>query len=527
MHVAWLDRRSIDPEHAVVAMGLYSAKPGATGAEPIPDVGGNILAFPYVDGGREVNAKYRGPQKKFFQRTGARKTFFNADVLDDPALHSGQHALVITEGEPDAIVAIQCGHPHTVSCPDGAPADRDANGRPIPMKPDSELDPANDAKFEYVFNNWERLAKVKRIILATDGDGPGQRLRDELARRLGRVRCYFVEYPHQHENVVQDEDRAGNAILRPVKDLNEVRIHHGDEAVREVIARARAYPVRGLYHLAEYPEAPALTTYRTGWWTLDRHLQLWSGEFMMVLGIPSHGKSSWVQSLTYNLAVTYGWRAAIFSPEEPTVPQLRDKFRRLYLGRDPMPLERDGVIAADSWINENLTFIDADPTGTADDEQFSLEWLLDRATDAVLRDGIKLFIIDPWNEIEHAKRRDEMMVEYHGRAIRAVKRFARQYDVTVIVVAHPTKEVGKDGKARPPTPYDTDGAAHFYNKSDHFVIVHRPDETLNQAIIRVAKAKFEGTGEKGSVRLDYDRSSGRFSTLDELSTASPPTSGYT
>ena len=68
-------------------------------------------------------------------------------------------------------------------------------------------------------------------------------------------------------------------------------------------------------------------------------------------------------------------------------------------------------------------------------------------------------IIDPWNEIDHARRRDETITDYISRSIRQIKRFAREFDVAVIVVAHPTKEVGRDGKARMPTLYDIEGSA--------------------------------------------------------------------
>lgn len=79
-------------------------------------------------------------------------------------------------------------------------------------------------------------------------------------------------------------------------------------------------------------------------------------------------------------------------------------------------------------IDEVFVFIDADPTGRTD-EEFDLEWILDRATDAVLRCGIKVLLIDPWNEIEHAREKNETMTDYVGRSIRALKRFARLYDV--------------------------------------------------------------------------------------------------
>jgi len=58
-----------------------------------------------------------------------------------------------------------------------------------------DIDPEHDDKYSYIFNNWDRLKEIKRHILFTDGDEQGERLRDEIARRLGRVRCSFVASP--------------------------------------------------------------------------------------------------------------------------------------------------------------------------------------------------------------------------------------------------------------------------------------------------------------------------------------------
>jgi twinkle protein len=159
-----------------------------------------------------------------------------------------------------------------------------------------------------------------------------------------------------------------------------------------------------------------------------------------------------------------------------------------------------------------LVFIDADPTGRVD-EDFDLEWILDRATDGVLRDGIRLFVIDPWNEVEHARKGSESMTDYIGRSIRSIKRFAQQYQVAVIVIAHPTKDVAKEGKNRAVSLYDIEGSAHWFNKCDHGVVVDRPKPEEDEALIRVAKVRFEESGERGSVRLRFDRESARFDVL--------------
>lgn len=484
--LAAFERRAINPDTAA-RYAIFTASRAADG-EVIPDPNGNIIVFPFEEHGRVVNEKYRAPGKKFWQRAGGRRTFWNADALDDPALETGQMPLVITEGELDTLSAIDSGFPLSVSVPDGAPAVAEGEN-PEDLAPIDQTQEGS-GKFEFLWNNRDRLKRVKRFILAVDNDAPGKRLAAELVRRLSASRCLFVTYPVD------------------CKDLNDVLVKHGREHVAAVLNAAKPYPVRGLYRLSDYPETPPVPAVSTGWWALDRHLMPFPGEFMVVTGIPSHGKSTWTLNLLSNLAGQHGWRSAIFSPEMPTVPHLRDKLRRIKGGTSK------GRPEIDAFIDEHFVFIDADPTGK-DDEDFDLDWIIDKATDAVLRDGIRCLVIDPWNEVEHARRRDESMTDYIGRGIRALKRFARLYDVAVIVIAHPTKDVGKDGKSRPVTLYDIEGSAHWFNKCDHGVVIDRPNAYSDEAVVRIAKVRFEETGEKGEVRMAYDRATCRYSPLDE------------
>lgn len=496
------EHRKIDVETAERYGVFTGSRNDATGAVE-PDERGNIIVFPFRDHGVVVAKKYRAPGKKFWQDVGGKRTFWNADALDDPALETGHQALVITEGEIDALSAIECGFPLAVSVPDGAPSVPEGKA---PEDLD-ELDPDSEkaGKFEFLYNNRERLKRVKRFILAVDSDGPGRRLAAELVRRLGAVRCSFVTYPL--ESIV----RLSKGGSRPCKDLNEVLVHFGQEAVVRVLNAAKPYPVRGLYKLSEYPEASELETYAVGFEGWDAYLRLFPGEFMVVSGVPSHGKSVFVLNMLRNLALAYGWKSAICSPEMPTVPVLRDRFRRMHAGRYLSALDVEDARRADSWTERHFVFIDTDPTGDGDsDEPFDLEWIIERATDAVLRDGIRVLVIDPWNEVEHAREKGESMVDYIARGIRMLKRFARMYQVAVIVVAHPTKDVGKDGKVRPPGLYDIEGAAHWYNKCDHGIIVHRPDTNSSGTDVHILKVKFEETGQKGKMLLDFDRDSGLF-----------------
>jgi twinkle protein len=287
-------------------------------------------------------------------------------VLDDPALEHGTHPLIITEGEPDALAAICCGYPLAVSVPDGAP----------PPGNSKASDTADDVtgKFAFIWNNRDRLKRVKHFILAVDNDEAGEHLRQGLLHRLSAARCSFVEYP------------AG------CKDLNDVLVRHGADGIRAVVGGAKRFPVHGIYRLDDYPAVATLKTFSTGWDAMDPHLRLFPGEFMVVTGIPGMGKSTWLLNLLVNLHRLHGWRSAVFSPEMPVTPHLRDVLR-LIIG---------GCTDADATINDAFVFLDVDPTGRNDDADFNLGWIIDKAIDALFRYDARVLLIDPWNEVEQS-----------------------------------------------------------------------------------------------------------------------------
>lgn len=484
MGVKAFEGRGIDPETAG-RFGVYTAssRQGEDGESVItPDDGGNVIVFPFIDSGVEVGAKYRAPGKRFWQRKGARKTFWNADAMDDPALAEGHAALIITEGEIDALTALDCGFPFTVSVPDGAPPV--VEGEDPGALEDADPEQDRSGKFEFVWNNRDRMKRIKRFILAVDNDGPGQRLAAELKRRLSASRCSFVVYPEG------------------CKDLNDVLVKHGRDAVTQCLNEAKPYPVKGLYRLSDYPDAGEPKTYSTGWPDLDPLMRLWTGELLVVTGIPGHGKSTWVMNMCVNFAKLYGWTTAVASFEIPTVPALRYKLRLAVTETAKDRWHRQMIEEADGFIQRHFVFIDDDPNGGSDDD-LTLEWLLEKAADAVMRDGIKVLVIDPWNEVEHSRPKNESETQYVNRALRQIRRFALRWDVLAIVVAHPTKAVGMDGKGRTPTMYDIEGSAAWYNKPDHGVVIDVPNPEHHETVVWVKKARFSWSGKKGDVTLEY------------------------
>jgi len=426
-----------------------------------------FIEIPYWRDGVEVNCKTRSieGEKRFHQVEGGQKCFYNVDALKEV----GGGELVITEGEMDCVAALQCGY-LAVSVPDGAPK--------------VAIGDRNSVKYDYLN---DIPASVTRIILAVDSDSAGVNLMNDIALRLGKHRCLWVKYP------------VG------CKDLNDALMKYGEAGVRQTINRAKYVRVSGLYKLSELPPLPQFTAYDVGIPALEKHLKLRQADFSVVTGIPSHGKSTLANNIAYNMAKTHGWHVCFASFEQPPQTEHRDALTTLH-GKKPYYSQSAAErAAADKWIDENMSFIAPD-----DDEHgdFDLVWLMDAMAAAVTRYGAKLIVIDPWNELDHAyDQREVSLTQYVGSAIKSLKRFAKKFMVHVMVIAHPAKmKKDKDGEYPIPTAYDISDSAHWYNKAEQVIVVHR--QQTGNTLVRVAKSRYHNKlGKPGDVELvfsDYD-----------------------
>src|SRR5690606_18579375 len=122
-------------------------------------------------------------------------------------------------------------------------------------------------------------------------DEAGRSLREELARRIGKDKCYTVEYP------------------KDCKDANEVLVKHGKTAVAHMIENAKQWPLEGIMAMDDifpvlqewfengYPEGV-----KAGVPGFDELLRFSPGQMTMVTGIPGHGKDEFLNWLLANLA---------------------------------------------------------------------------------------------------------------------------------------------------------------------------------------------------------------------------------
>ncbi|KAJ0611742.1 putative DNA helicase [Helianthus annuus] len=171
----------------------------------------NVIAFTYRWKGEIVNCKFRSiTTRKFWQAKHGKRILYGLDGIKEG------NTIVIVEGEIDKLSMDEAGVVNCVSVPDGAP---------------QQVSKKQDTRFKYLSDCNGYLDKASRIILATDGDGPGQVLAEELSCRLGKERCWLVTWPKKDEGT-------------HCKDANEVLVHLGPEALRHVVETAELYQVK-------------------------------------------------------------------------------------------------------------------------------------------------------------------------------------------------------------------------------------------------------------------------------------------
>jgi twinkle protein len=247
---------------------------------------------------------------------------------------------------------------------------------------------------------------------------------------------------------------------------------------------------------------PRRSVTATGMPFMDDHYKVRMGDFCVITGVPGHGKSTFVNDLTCRLAQSYGWRIAIASFEQHPQSDHRRNLRGWYLGGPAEVFSAEEIAEADRWIDEFFVFI-----VPSDDDLANLEWTLDASASAVVRYGVRLIVIDPWNELDHDRPADMSLTEYTGKAIKEFKRLAQGHDVHVIVVAHPTKLQ----QGQQPGLYSISDSAHWANKPDIGIVVWKGQMDQDFAEIRVVKSRYhDQIGRPGTVQTRYNTVTRRF-----------------
>lgn len=414
----------------------------------------NVIKFNYFAGGELVNIKYRDGRKNFKLYKGAEKVFYNIDSI------VGYSECVIVEGEMDVLALHEAGIKNVISVPNGATL--------------------NSNNLDYLDNCIDYFDDKEKIILAVDSDEAGQALQSELIRRLGSEVCYL-------------------ATFEDCKDANEYLLKHGKEKLSERIKGSKPVPMENVTtfrdiegEITDFVHNGFKPGYQVGLEHFDSIFSTYTGQFITVTGIPSSGKSDFVDQMVIGYNQNYGWKTAFASPENvPTYLHAHKLMRKVWQG---MPTKAD--IGGDKWnqiadhCNESFFHIDM--------ERYTLESVLRKAAELVKRKGIKCLVIDPFNKVRDVDSKTEDVNKYTMEYLQKIEIFAKKYDVLVFIVAHPTKMYkDKDGKIEEPTMYNIKGGGEWYDASYHGLLVHRDYE--NKTVkCKVLKVKFQNLGENGA-----------------------------
>lgn len=469
-----------------------------------PDQSGSEwIAFPFERNGVRVNRKFRAvDDKRFKQDRGGEQVLWRRDCITDAGL--ADQPLVITEGEFDAVAAIQAGFWRTVAFAQGAPQGGD------------DKDLRSSPRYASIQSEPE-LRLVKEIILAVDADGPGIQLRSDLVSLLGASRCKFVVYPEG------------------CKDLNDVLLAHGEAGVQRVLAGSLWVNVAGVYLPDELPELPPLRVWRPAVFKpIDQLLPICPGHLSVWTGLAGDGKSTLVNAVMWTLAENFGLRIAA-APFEAT-PQ-REYFHDLVAYRAQRPIDDkvEPATAADleearEFQRRHIVFLN--PDGYDEKGELinaTIEWFLDAADTAVQRYGCRIIVLDPWSQIDHEPGSFEREDQYVRRVLKGCKRFARERDVHFAIVAHPAKpKRNADGTYPIPEGYDISGAAHWKNAPDLGVTVYRDppliedenkpgtmiqDPKSTRVLVKVWKVKSHRMmNPTGEVYASFNRRTGRYAS---------------
>ena len=469
-HYAYLNTRGISKQVAdqmkLFSAEKYFARLGKTT---------QAVGFPYYRGGALTAAKYRSIEDKdFTQDAGGAHDFFGIDNIVEG------EPIVIVEGEIDALTLLQAGVKNAVSVPGGAPL----------KVADGKVHASEDKRFSFVWNAFETLSKAPWVIIATDNDGPGQALAEELARRIGKDKCKLAKFER--------------------KDLNEVFLNDGAEEVQRIIQSAEPYPVAGLSSANEFMDRLQDLWNKgtgkgasTGFSSVDQIYTVVPGQMTVVTGYPSSGKSNFVDQLMVNLAQSQDWKFALCSFEnapEIHISRLIEIHlrKRFFEGRNRM--SEDEFKRGLDWVNDHFTFMTSESS-----EPATIDSILARAKVAVARTGIRGMVIDPYNYIEMDRSTSETdAISYMLTRIQA---FAKSAGVHVWFVAHPAKMVRSGNDLPRPDGMAIAGSMAWWAKADCGLTVHREEKNTQ---IAVWKCRYRWVGTQGETVLEYDKVTGTY-----------------
>lgn len=254
----------------------------------------------------------------------------------------------------------------------------------------------------------------------------------------------------------------------------------------------------------------------TGWVSLDPLYSVSPGYWTVVTGIPSHGKSTWLDCLMVNL-MKRGWRFVIYSPEQQPSSLhlsnlceklLRRPFRKNYNER----MEPADIAKAMTYFEDRLRILSFD--GGSSFPSLDTFCLTCQEVLTEWDEGPVGVIVDPYNELDHTPvlgMSETLMINWELMRFRQWVR-NNEKQIHAWIVAHPTKPTkDKNGDYRDVSLYDISGSAAWKNKCDFGIVVRRREDCT---VIDVEKCRWRHLGSQGQAFLNFNSGTGTY--IDQM-----------
>ena len=430
----------------------------------------NCMVFNYFESGVLVNKKYRDGKKNFTQSKGGKPIFYNINSV------VGSEKVYIVEGEFDVLAMYEAGIKNCISLPSGA----------------------NDND-DYWTNSKDYLTEVKNFVIAVDNDDKGKLICEKIAHRLGKYRCTWIEWKGKDAN----DDLLSGDIYTSVKN-------------------AQSFPVDGTFNydnlkggLMElynngFPKTMKLTKPCFG--KLSDSFSTMNGQLTVVTGIPSHGKSNFLEWYLLNLIDEHQVKVSVFSPEHNPMELHLSSFIQKAVGKPFFGVvdgvERcttDDIERFGEWSRERLYL-----TSGGAGEVVDWDWLIEKFKEQLFSFGINIFVVDAWNKVQMPKGFSGK--EGIDSTLTRLTAFCQQNNVQVFLVAHPTKmKKNERGAYEVPNLYDVSGSADFRNQTHNGFTVYRNFGDEESTEFYNLKTKFSFQGNIGDVvKFKYHAPTARY-----------------
>ena len=367
----------------------------------------NILVFPFYDDQNVLQfVKYR--KTNFDKRFDKNKEWCEAEtmpILFGMAQCEDFTRLVITEGQIDSLSLATCGIKNAVSVPTGA------------------------LGFTWLANCWDWINKFQEVVVFGDYEKGKITLIETLEKRLQmKVKC----------------DRPQDYLSE--KDANDILRKYGKEAIIRAVEGAELRDVKYVKRLAtvEAVNLRDLPKIRTGIRPLDRVCGgLLRGHVVLLSGKRGEGKSTFMSQLVAE-AIEQDNAVFVYSGELPNY-HFKNWLDLQIAGANHICTTRNEYNDEEYYLTEgcvkkiNAWYYDKafifDNSAVSDDEY---EGLIKVMVDAICRYDIKLVCID---NLMTAMDGDPNTDIYRQQStfVKKLEKLAQQYDVAIILVAHPKK----------------------------------------------------------------------------------------